>query len=34
MNIPWWDEIGGTYGKETLKKEDIPDSIDDIFFHA
>jgi len=30
INIYWWDKIEGTYGKETLKKENIPDNIDDI----
>jgi hypothetical protein len=29
-NIFWWDEVGGTYNKETTKKEDVPDNIDDI----
>ncbi|MFA6273706.1 MAG: hypothetical protein WC662_00920 [Candidatus Paceibacterota bacterium] len=29
-SLPWWDEIGGTYGKETIDMKLIPDNIDDI----
>ncbi len=29
-NLPWWDKSVGTYGKETLKVSEIPDSIDDV----
>jgi len=29
-SLPWWEEIGGTYGKETIDIKLVPDNIDDI----
>ena len=29
-SLPWWDKIGGTYGKETIDMKLLPDNIDNV----